>query len=59
MTRYYRTRRNHILEVIEENGTFTARLTNITTGATSTDLGWSSYEICLQVVQGMYLDLTI
>lgn len=54
MTRYTRTRRNFLLEVIEENGTFTARLTDLTTAATSSNPGWKYYETALQVVQEMY-----
>ena len=59
MTAYTRTRRSYLLEVIEENGSFTCLLTNLVTGATCRNAGWSSRFIALQVVQEMYEQPTI
>lgn len=53
MNKYNRTRRGYTLQVIENAGRFDAVLTD-QFGHSSTNPGWGSYEIALQVVQDMF-----
>jgi hypothetical protein len=51
---YSRERRGYRLEVFLFDGRYTAMLTNLTTGATLRNDGWSGYDTALQDVQEMY-----
>ena len=51
---YSKERKGYRLDVFHFNGYFTAMLTNITTGASRRDDGWTSYKSALEVVQRMY-----
>lgn len=54
MNRYSQERRGYRLEVFVAYGRFTAMLTNLTTGATLRNDGWSTYSSALDYVQRMY-----
>lgn len=55
MTVYSRDRHNYNLTVIaNDDGTFTAILTNRTTGKTLTNAGWMFRDLAINYVQRMY-----
>lgn len=51
---YSRERRGYRLEVFVFDGRYTAMLTNLTSGATLRNDGWSDYSDALDIVQRMY-----
>jgi hypothetical protein len=55
-TTYTRERNGYMLTVRQmNNGKFTSKLENMTTGETRTTGGWASRDIALQYVQNMYI----